>query len=555
MRLTLRTLLAYLDDVLPATQAREIGEKIEESAVAGSLISRIREVMRRRRLTAPTLTGPGAGIDANAVAEYLDNTLPPDGVADVEKICLESDIHLAEVAACHQILPLVLGERVDMPPRLRERMYGLGPSVARVEVVGAAPTVLEAGELESADLNSVLSQAPAAPRPQPLGPPQPLAATAPKSPAVQPKPVPPPGSFQDSLPDYLRPKRDFKKTAGYAAALLVLLGWGFLTFRNSPFGSGEPADDANGPGKDRRLAQAQGRGVGANPESGSDSPGDDETEPTDAGDSNDSSAEPIRNKSTPDKSHGKSSPTEGRGATGNRVADSEADSGKPRGAKASPPTGDLGDELDNAAPPYRKKDKAQPKGKDVAGKSKPPAKSEKEAGEDKTTQESPVEPQAPKSIGKYVSTDGVALRFNPSDEGWHVIPTGTQIDPGADLVAPTPFEAVLELNGGSVTLLPGTSISWMGENGGGPLGIQLRQGRVLIRPNSSGHKRPESLILGVALGGTLWRVELSPDAVCGLESMPPLPSRFEQTATTLGGLSSIHLASGRAKLVQTGADE
>ncbi len=37
--------------------------------------------MRRRRLTAPTLSGPGVGIDPNTVAEYLDNTLPPDGVA------------------------------------------------------------------------------------------------------------------------------------------------------------------------------------------------------------------------------------------------------------------------------------------------------------------------------------------------------------------------------------------------------------------------------------------------------------------------------------------
>src|SRR5437016_168640 len=102
MRLTLRTLLAYQDDILEPVQAREIGEKLNESSFASSLVSRIREVMRRRRLTAPTLSGPGMGIDPNLIAEYLDNTLPPDGVADVEKICLESDVHLAEAAACHQ---------------------------------------------------------------------------------------------------------------------------------------------------------------------------------------------------------------------------------------------------------------------------------------------------------------------------------------------------------------------------------------------------------------------------------------------------------------------
>src|SRR5207247_7234702 len=69
MRLTLRTLLAYLDDILEPTQAREIGEKLNESSFASSLVSRIREVMRRRRLTAPTLSGPGVGIDPNTVAE------------------------------------------------------------------------------------------------------------------------------------------------------------------------------------------------------------------------------------------------------------------------------------------------------------------------------------------------------------------------------------------------------------------------------------------------------------------------------------------------------
>src|SRR5579872_4534014 len=77
MRLTLRTLLAYLDDILEPSQAKEIGDKVNESSFASSLVSRIREVMRRRRLTAPTVSGPGVGIDPNTIAEYLDNTLPP----------------------------------------------------------------------------------------------------------------------------------------------------------------------------------------------------------------------------------------------------------------------------------------------------------------------------------------------------------------------------------------------------------------------------------------------------------------------------------------------
>ena len=57
MRLTLRTLLAYLDDLLEPGQSREIGEKISESGYASTLVDRIREVMRRRRLTAPDPKG------------------------------------------------------------------------------------------------------------------------------------------------------------------------------------------------------------------------------------------------------------------------------------------------------------------------------------------------------------------------------------------------------------------------------------------------------------------------------------------------------------------
>src|SRR5260370_16856891 len=116
MRLTLRTLLAYLDDILEHSQAKEIGDKLNESRFASSLVSRIREVMRRRRLTAPTLSGPGMGIDPNTVAEYLDNTLAPDAVADVEKICLESDVHLAEAAASHHILTLAPPQPLAMTP-------------------------------------------------------------------------------------------------------------------------------------------------------------------------------------------------------------------------------------------------------------------------------------------------------------------------------------------------------------------------------------------------------------------------------------------------------
>src|SRR5262245_10614822 len=125
MRLTLRTLLAYLDDTLEPAQARLIGQKVAESEAAQEIIARIKQVTRRRRLTTPPATGPGAKFDSNTVAEYLDNVLSPDQVSEVEKACLESDVHLAEIAASHQILTLVLGEPALVPPTAKQRMYGL----------------------------------------------------------------------------------------------------------------------------------------------------------------------------------------------------------------------------------------------------------------------------------------------------------------------------------------------------------------------------------------------------------------------------------------------
>ncbi len=127
MRLTLRTLLAYLDDVLEPAETKLIGEKIQESAVAGKLVSLIKLVVRQRRLKAPSVSGPNVGIDPNIVSQYLDSTLPPEQVVDVEKVLLTSDELLAEVASCHQVLALVMGRPMEISEASRDRLYALGP--------------------------------------------------------------------------------------------------------------------------------------------------------------------------------------------------------------------------------------------------------------------------------------------------------------------------------------------------------------------------------------------------------------------------------------------
>lgn len=125
MRLTLRTLLAYLDDRLSPANTKELGQKIAASPFATELVERIREVKRRRRLALPDK--PVAMIDPNLVAEYLDDQLTPELVARVEQQILASDVMLAEVASAHEILGQ-LRDPVTVEPRLQDRLYSLDPT-------------------------------------------------------------------------------------------------------------------------------------------------------------------------------------------------------------------------------------------------------------------------------------------------------------------------------------------------------------------------------------------------------------------------------------------
>lgn len=230
MRLTLRTLLAYLDDILPPAETKELGEKIAASPVASQLVERIREVMRRRRLTAPETDGSGGGIEPNLVAEYLDNSLPPDRVADVERVCLESDVNLAEVAACHQVLTLVLGEPVDIPGRLRERMYALGPQGTPLEVPEAvAPkTVRETnGREQFAAIQAAQKSKPASAR----------------------------------VPDYLKSKPLWRRALPWMIAPLLLLAYlGLFWYDPTFFPGGDRAKEdkavANADERDRPAVAA-----------------------------------------------------------------------------------------------------------------------------------------------------------------------------------------------------------------------------------------------------------------------------------------------------------
>ena len=116
MRLTLRTLLAWMDGVLPPDEQAQLGEKVEGSPVACQLVARIGACLGNPRLSAPRINGKGLAVDPDTVAQYLDNTLAPERLEAFETICLESDMHLAEVAACHAILAEVAKHPEVLPP-------------------------------------------------------------------------------------------------------------------------------------------------------------------------------------------------------------------------------------------------------------------------------------------------------------------------------------------------------------------------------------------------------------------------------------------------------
>lgn len=198
MRLTLRTMLAYLDDVLDPSEAQQIGKKISEVETASNLVLRIRDAVSRPSLGAPKIGG--RAVDANTVAEYLDNTLPADRVVDFERICLmdENDVYLAEVASCHQILAEVLGDAADVDSKSRTRMYGL---LAEYDAE-VAEAKAQAAKSETAENGNASGKAAAA-----------AAATAPE---------PAPTKKKREVPEYLR---EHDRGGGiWRAAAILLLG-------------------------------------------------------------------------------------------------------------------------------------------------------------------------------------------------------------------------------------------------------------------------------------------------------------------------------------------
>jgi hypothetical protein len=125
--------MAYRDGVLSPAETSDLHKRIKQSEVAGNLLRRIESVIQRRNLLAPKMDGDGLGGDPNTVAEYLDDALAGSQVPEFERICIvESDVQLAELAHCHQLLADAMHTQVRVPQHLKAMIAGLPKSENRI---------------------------------------------------------------------------------------------------------------------------------------------------------------------------------------------------------------------------------------------------------------------------------------------------------------------------------------------------------------------------------------------------------------------------------------
>ena len=508
MRLTLRTLLAYLDEILEPKDAEEIGHKIEESEFASSLLQRIRDVMRRLRLQAPDVDEQDTALDPNTVAEYLDNTLAADRVADFEKVCLESDMHLAEVAACHQILAMVLGEPAEIDPKSREHMYTLPQVSAELDEMA---TTVNTDEGEAS-----VTQPPRQKRPRP------------------------------EIPEYLR-ERPKRKRWGLLAVGLAIAGCllavilaetGQLEFLGiSPqlaakqVEEGQHADE--GPSSDVEDTQTivDADFIDIEPDnaaSGGDTSDSDELvappiverpsvlPPPPVVQTPDGTAQPEQPAAVPDSTH---------------LPDVE-----------NSPVELPGDEQPTDTPLVVQR----PPVPDVAAE--PPAEPEPSAAGSAVAQD------MPERIGRFMSDNSVLLRLNADRKDWARVPAQDILTPEYELLSLPTFRPLIAMTAGlTLRLVDGTRIAFEPADADGVPGLKISYGRVIVqtvgRPNARlrltlGAGGQESGLLAFGDAETTLTIEVSHELATG--------SNPENQASTLKTVFSV--VTGQVQWNRDGAE-
>ncbi len=483
MRLTLRTLLAHLDSVpLDSHESTELAKKIEESEFVRNLVQRIRTSISRPRLSAPKIDGQGLGHDPNSVAAYLDNTLPQDRMPELEKICLESDVLLSEVAACHQILALVLQNPAKVSPRLRERVYRIGDLGMSLSGEGSA----------------------AAGAPPPIPTPQPLAespASAPAAAAEKPQPR------KHDIPEYLRETR----SVGWKPIVLTL-ALGFLLAAiglraMGPFDGRHPILGflAGGPPQDETLAQrdiedAPTTPLVAQPTPGKTKPPAESTDAVVSADGGDTADDAGATGKPEDDAEGDDSSVEVPPAAQTRDVEmseleppsevpSETDAAAPRKTEEPPAIEPRATEEAPAAvpPPVAPMPPGTPPPSEVAlaptsPTTEDPIPSPVRTNPPAIAEVAPASPPPAAEVGLFSSEKEVLARFQP-DGVWLRLPTNAPLAIGDRLLALPAYRPKIVLASGfQVTLGGGTVIELLPPQSPGEANLAVEYGRLVVAP-------------------------------------------------------------------------
>jgi len=479
MRLTLRTMLAYLDDVLEPADAKELGDKIRESKFASDLVHRIRNSMRRLRLGAPPIDGQGLGNDPNSVAEYLDSTMPTEQVPAFEKACLESDVQLAEVASCHQILTIVLGEPADVDPKLRERIYRLG-----------APKADEARGMQPAETNEAGSHNASAPATGATA----VAATATHRESIDdvlaamrdgtPQPAASPPANNDVAPASGKPTTGLSfKSMAITLALAFVLAIVALRAVDEFDRDHIVLRWLSGRGSESREVADRGSTALDEPAPNAGEIGANERPPTRSADSSSSAA------------------TDADEAVSGSGEPAEAQSETPMAPAGSPGVTDATAPANGAREPSQPGAAPPPSAGPLAGRSEP---SESATTGDASAGTAAV-PTAPAAtapaatvpvvppaqdivaegipVGRYTSEDQVLGRFDSSNDAWQLVPPNAPLASGDQLLTLPSYRPQLLLSPGiELTLTEETKASLLAPNVDGAPQIAIEYGAAVVLP-------------------------------------------------------------------------
>ncbi len=497
MRLTLRTLLAYLDDVLDPEQTRDIGAKLESSQNAKSLMNRIKEVIRKRRLLAPDVEQSQTNLDVNAIAQYLDNTLPPDQIAAVELQALNSDEVLAEVASCHQILTLVLGNPVHISDESRSHFYHLVESKLPHPPVGAPPQP---------------TPPPTKPVPEPPVIDEPVGAGSGffRTAEFLGQPIDDAGP---EVPDYLRKSSRRSSILNTFVIVGVLLLWLAVTFSDSAmnFLSYPQASSTGSSVADNKAIPPA--NFGEKPKNFSE-----QLAPEVA-----SASSPVSSPSMTTTTQSTSSPI-----TSTELVASLPPTTQPQLSTTTSPidstslamaTPDLPSSTTNPLPTTM-------------------VPSESNMVDDQTPiitepLEEPLDPT--RNRFTFVSPDDILLGYTLDQQTrqWQSLPTGTVLGRGNLIAVPRPFRCQLVTPDPYIglTLDGSTLISLATPADSTAMTFNIIQGRIILtyKETNLEESSPKPITIGIKVRNDLWKLQLNtPGTICGFEVVPRMPEGFEQ---------------------------